>query len=79
MLRHDGREIIVDVSTPLMVGDGVGFEAPNARGGASVGFTIDEVRTLSRAGDRIRQAIAVPSRPVVGGGWRGTRRWGAGA
>ncbi len=70
VLRHEGREIIVNVSTPLMVGDGVGFEAPDARGGASVGFTIDEVRTLSRAGDRISQAIAVPSRLVVGDGWR---------
>src|SRR5712671_2526016 len=48
VLSHDAvaRELIVGVSSPLMVGDGVGFEAPDSRGGAGVGFTIEAVRTL---------------------------------
>jgi putative protease len=57
------------VSVPLHVGDGVGFESPVARGGAAVGFTISEVRTLSR-GSPLRQAIVAPPRIAVGDGWR---------
>jgi putative protease len=73
VLRHEGREIIVQVSAPLMIGDGVGFEAPDARGGATVGFTIADVRTLSRGEDGVRQAVAVPPRLSVGDGWRVVR------
>ena len=73
VLRHDGREIVVQVSAPLMIGDGVGFEAPDSRGGATVGFTIAEVRTLSRDANGVRQAIAVPPRLTVGDGWRVVR------
>ncbi|MEO7455597.1 MAG: DUF3656 domain-containing protein, partial [Gemmatimonadaceae bacterium] len=69
VVAHEGREIIVDVSAPLLVGDGIGFEAPGALGGASVGFTIDAIRTISRAA-RVRQAIALPSRISVSDGWR---------
>src|SRR5215210_2038136 len=47
VVGHHGRELIVDVSTPLQIGDGVGFESPAERGGASVGFTVSEVRTVS--------------------------------
>ena len=73
VLRHEGREIVVQVSAPLMVGDGVGFEAPDVRGGASVGFTIAEVRTLSRSDDGLRQAVTLPPRITVGDGWRVVR------
>ncbi len=73
VLRHEGREIVVRVSSPLMVGDGVGFEAPEVRGGTTVGFTIAEVRTLGRDGDAVRQAIVVPPRVQVGDGWRVVR------
>src|SRR6476620_9061236 len=66
VLRHDGREIVVQVTAPLMSGDGVGFEAPDSRGGATVGFTIADVRTLSRDEHGVRQAILVPPRLVVG-------------
>jgi putative protease len=73
VLRHDGREIVVQLSTPLMAGDGVGFEAPEGRGGATVGFTITELRTLSRGADGVRQAIVLPPRLAVGDGWRVVR------
>ena len=73
VVRHDGREIVVHVSAPLMTGDGVGFEAPDSRGGATVGFTIAEVRTLSRDASGVRQAIVVPPRLTVGDGWRVVR------
>ena len=73
VVEHEGRELVVEVSTPLQIGDGVGFEAPDARGGASVGFTIDAVRTISSRAGEIRQAIGLPSRISVGDGWRVVR------
>jgi len=65
VVSHEGRELIVDVSAPLQIGDGVGFEAPDSHGGASVGFTIDAVRTISTRGGIVRQALALPSRISV--------------
>ena len=73
VIAHSGRDIIVEVSTPLQCGDGIGFEEPNSRGGARVGFTIDAVRTLSTQTGVVRQAIALPTRIVVGDGWRVVR------
>ena len=72
VVSHQGRELIVDVSAPLRIGDGVGFESPTERGGASVGFTIAEVRTLA-SGSPMRQAIVLPARLSVGDGWRVVR------
>jgi U32 family peptidase len=69
---HQGKELLVEVSAPLQVGDGVGFESPATRGGATVGFTVTEVRTLE-AGPPLRQALVLPSRVVVGDGWRVVR------
>jgi len=69
---HRGKELLVEVSAPLQVGDGVGFESPTQRGGASVGFTVTEVRTLD-AGPPIRQALVLPPRITVGDGWRVVR------
>jgi putative protease len=68
VVGRQGRELIVEVSAPLLSGDGVGFEDPGARGGASVGFTITDVRTVSAT--PLRQALALPSRIDVGDGWR---------
>ncbi|MEO6526093.1 MAG: U32 family peptidase [Gemmatimonadaceae bacterium] len=68
VVAHQGRELVVELSAPLQAGDGVGFEEPGVRGGASVGFTVTEVRTISAA--PLRQGIAIPSRVDVGDGWR---------
>ena len=73
VLRHDGREIIVELREQLVVGDGVGFEAPEGRGGTTVGFTVSAERVISRAGGAVRQAIALPARVAVGDGWRVVR------
>ncbi|MDB4914396.1 MAG: Peptidase collagenase [Gemmatimonadetes bacterium] len=69
---HDGREIIVEVTRLLQAGDGVGFESPDVRGGTTVGFTIESIRTISR-GETNRQAIVLPARISVGDGWKVVR------
>ncbi|MDB4879124.1 MAG: Peptidase collagenase [Gemmatimonadetes bacterium] len=82
VVSQTARELLVEVSAPLLVGDGVGFEAPDARGGATVGFTITEVRAVVPPGAPrrgaaetgvMRQAIALPGRVTVGDGWRVVR------
>ena len=72
VVGRQGRELVVDVSAPLHEGDGVGFESPAERGGATVGFTVTDVRTLSN-GSGLRQAIVAPPRISVGDGWRVVR------
>ena len=73
VVAHEGRELIVEVSVALRIGDGVGFEAPDSRGGASVGFTVDAVRTISSRAGVIRQAVGLPSRIAVSDGSRVVR------
>jgi putative protease len=68
--RHVGGEMFVDVDTPLVVGDGVGFEPPAGSSEKSVGFNIESIRTIS-SGDRIKQAIR--TNVVVPSGWRVVR------
>ena len=66
VVERSGAEIIVDVSTPVQVGDGLGFEAPNEMGGAAMGFSVTAIRTLGTRG-LIRQAI--PTRLAIEPGW----------
>ncbi len=61
------EEIVVDVTSAIAAGDGLGFEAPDAMGGASTGCTVTAVRTLIDGGP-IRQAIA--ARLPVAPGWK---------
>ena len=66
-----GRErgaLIVEVSTPIREGDGLGFEPPEHVGGPTVGFTVTAVRTLASRGGINRQAIE--TRTQVPAGWR---------
>jgi putative protease len=69
------RELTIDVSEPVEVGDGLGFEDPAASGGPTIGFTVTRVRT-DRAGDgrdpsRLRQTVTAPE--LVPVGWRVVR------
>jgi len=63
---RSGGELIVDVSSPIEVGDGLGFEAPDGTGGPTMGFSVTSVRTISSNG-RSRQAIH--ARASVPSGW----------
>ncbi len=68
VVGRERGEIIVELSQPLHVGDGVGFEPPVGQSGKAVGFTLSAVRTLSSRGVTIRQAIR--GRYDVPAGWR---------
>ena len=64
-------EIVVELSSPLEVGDGVGFEPPAGMPGRTTGFTIAAIRTLGTREGRVRQAIA--PRAEVPSGWQVVR------
>ena len=65
VLATEGTEIIVEVSTPLVVGDGVAFEPPAGSDSETVGFTIERIRSVP-GGDETRQAINTYKRVVDG-------------
>ncbi len=65
VLGTEGSEIIVEVSTPLVLGDGVAFEPPADSGVETVGFTIDRIRSIP-GGEGNRQAIRTYKRVVDG-------------
>lgn len=68
VVEYADGELIVDVSTPIALGDGLGFE-PEAGGHAeSIGFGVDDVRTVQQRDGRWRQAIR--TRVRVTPGWR---------
>jgi U32 family peptidase len=59
-----GREVIVDVSSRIEVGDGIAFEGE--RGTETVGATVTSVRTLREAKGQFRQALTLRAHPQVG-------------
>lgn len=76
VVGQDGQELIVEVTRALAVGDGVGFEAPEEGAAASLGGSVQQVRTLSTRAGVFRQAVQVRSGPRVvrvSEGWRVVR------
>ena len=73
VVASDRGELIVEVSEPIEVGDGLGFEAPDSVGGPTVGFTVSAARTIVAKSARgtLRQALATRIR--VDSGWRVVR------
>lgn len=61
-----GRQVTVEVSSPLAVGDGVAFEVADATGDATVGARVQEVTTLRSRGGMTRQRILVHATPAPG-------------
>jgi putative protease len=60
-----GKEITVEVSSPLIAGDGIAFEAPGGSSADTVGFTIERIRTLS-SDNPVRQVIASQQKVAIG-------------
>ena len=71
VVAFERGELVVELSRPVMAGDGLGFEPPAGERGESTGFTVTAVRTLRETPGRVRQAIA--SRTRVPLGWRVVR------
>jgi len=71
VVGYENGELIIDVSSPVQTGDGLGFEAPENVGGPTMGFTVDAVKTLSTSRSRVRQAITTRARVTTG--WRVVR------
>jgi putative protease len=70
VVGYERGELIVEVSTPIQSGDGLGFEAPGSVGGPTTGFSVTNVRTLGTRGT-VRQALE--TRVRVNAGWRVVR------
>jgi len=66
VVGRDGGDIIVDVDHPVTVGDGIGFEAPEAVAGAAVGGSVQGVRTLYVRNGLHRQALTMRVRASDG-------------
>ncbi|HJU89666.1 MAG TPA: DUF3656 domain-containing protein [Gemmatimonadaceae bacterium] len=67
VVGRQGGELIVDVATPIEVGDGLGFES-DIRGTESTGFVAQSVRTIAARDGMTRQAVATRTNVPVG--WR---------
>ncbi len=57
VVGHEGKELLIAVSQPIAVGDGLGFEHPEGAAKGNLGFAVTRVRPVSRKGGRITQAI----------------------
>ncbi|HEY5546388.1 MAG TPA: U32 family peptidase [Gemmatimonadaceae bacterium] len=64
-------ELVLEVSETVRVGDGLGFEPPPGVTAASVGFSVEEVRTVATRNGVVRQSIRARTRVPVG--WRVVR------
>jgi putative protease len=67
VVGQERNELIVEVSSPIREGDGLGFEAVGAVGGPTTGFTVSGVRTIASRGV-VKQALE--TRVRVPAGWR---------
>jgi putative protease len=65
---YENGELLVDVTSPINVGDGLGFEPPAGGHAESTGFAVGAVRTVHRHGALLRQAVTARSRVPLG--WR---------
>ncbi len=66
VVGKDGSEILVEVDHPIAVGDGIGFEAPDATAGAAIGGSVQAVRTLWVRNGLHRQALTMRVRAPEG-------------
>ncbi|MBA2685514.1 MAG: U32 family peptidase [Gemmatimonadaceae bacterium] len=63
--------LLVELTTPLEIGDGIALEPPCGEAGEVTGFTISSVRTLAAANGTTRQVV--DARMPVPNGWRVVR------
>jgi putative protease len=64
-------ELVIEVSDPVKPGDGLGFEPPPGSNSATMGFTVEGVRTVATRHGLMRQSVKARTRVPVG--WRVVR------
>ena len=64
---RDGGELLLDLSSDVAVGDGLGFEPPSGSSGEPIGFSVTAVRPVRSARGTTRQAVT--TRVDVPVGW----------
>jgi putative protease len=67
VVGRDGADLLLDVDSPVAVGDGLGFDPPPGTKGQSLGFSVSAVRTVRTHTGTTRQAVA--TRTPVPAGW----------
>ncbi len=67
VIGTEGGELIISVSAPVGVGDGLGFEHPEGAARGNTGFAVSRVRTMGKRDGRVTQAI--PADEQVAAGW----------
>lgn len=68
VVGREGNDILVDVTSPVATGDGLGFEEPVEGASATIGCTVTAARTLDVKNGMYRQALSTRIR--VNTGWR---------
>jgi len=68
VVGRDGNDVIVEVTHPISVGDGIGFEAPAGDKSANVGGTVSAVRCINVHKGKHRLALSMRVRVAVGWG-----------
>jgi putative protease len=68
VIGREGGDLLVLVSSPVAVGDGLGFEEPVQGASASIGCSVTAVRTLDVTDGVYKQALT--TRVRVADGWR---------
>lgn len=75
VVGREGADLLVEVSSPIAAGDGLGFEEPVEGSSATIGCTVTAVRTLNVQNGVYRQALATRLR--VADSWRVVRTFDA--
>jgi U32 family peptidase len=66
VIGREGRELIIAVTQPVGIGDGLGFEHPDGANHGNTGFSVTHIRSLGFKADRHRQAILATAGVPVG-------------
>lgn len=75
VVGREGADLLVEVSSPVAAGDGLGFEEPIEGSSATIGCTVTAVRTLDVRNGVYRQALSTRLR--VPESWRVVRTFDA--
>ncbi len=67
VVGHERGELLIEVTSAVAAGDGLGFEPPPPSRANSKGFTVQDVRAVSDRGGLVRQALRTST--LVPLGW----------